>query len=215
MRARLVVVFLLMSAAAAARSRPRHLAPAPVYGFGAAFDERDASLVVALVNNEAAPITIPIRVRSDTTQYDWLSVELFDDRVTRTFGFIEDRERAGVEHVTLAPGATVVERIPLADKISAMPNGVYRVRVTWDGHVRELATRVRVAAAGCSIDIATVPEAPLIPRVEIVEPSQLPKPLPSRWPYALGGLALLSLFVAAAIAKRAGTPDGCVPCSEA
>jgi hypothetical protein len=88
----LLAVFLMTLGPSLASARSRHprMAPrAPDFQVGAAIDARDNTLVIAIVNAGTVPITIPIRVHSDTTQYDWLVVELSNEFVKRTFTFIE------------------------------------------------------------------------------------------------------------------------------
>jgi hypothetical protein len=193
----LTIVLALSLAPSLASARSFKRLPT-TYGLGAAIDARDHSLVIAIVNAEAWPIEIPIRVHSDTTQYDWLQVEFSNATTKRAFMFIEDREHAATETVTIAANASVIERIPLAAKIAQMPPGDYDVRVIWDGHEAMTTTTV-FAPYRCGLQVG---------------PPPLPAPpSPSKLPYVLGSLALLSLLVAAAFVKRAGTPVGCVPCS--
>lgn len=139
-------------------------------------------------------IAMRARVISDTIQYDWLTVEVWNESTQRTLAFIEDREHAATETRLIPPTKTVFETIDLDARTTDLPPGEYHLRVNWDGHVVETTTFVPYQ---CHV---TAP--PLVP----ASPSKLPFVL-------LVISALGAIVVGSRVSKRAGTDDVRVPCS--
>lgn len=193
----LIAIATLTLAPAVASARPI-MRPAP-YTADAAIERGvfAGTLVVTFENPSPTPVALPIRVAAGTIHYDGLTIVLSNRWTTRTLRFADDRDRAVVETVRLAPHAVHVERIDLDEHTRDLPPGDYDVAVTWDGQPVTLASPTTFVPYRCGLQVA--PPAP-------------PAPSPSKWPYVLGGLAGLALGVAALLAKRAGTAAGRVPC---
>ena len=200
-----VVTMSLVPSLASARSPIRHhvaLEPPPVrYSIGAALERglHAGRLVLAFYNtDDTRALELPIRVVADTIQYDWLTVELANATTTRTLSFVTERTKASTQTVRVEPHGIYFETIDLDPLTEDLPPGDYDVRVSWDGHVTTATTFVPYR---CGLVYAH--SLPPLPR----------SPSPSKLPYVLGGLAFFALLVASRLAKRAGTADGCVPCS--
>jgi len=197
----------LFPSLASARSPIRHhvveiVEPPPVrYSIGAALERglHAGKLVLAFYNtDDQRALELPIRVVADTIQYEWLTVELANATTSRTLSFVTTRTKAVPQTVRIEPHGIYFETIDLDPLTQDLPPGDYDVRVSWDGQVTTTTTFVPYR---CGLAYA-----------QSLAPSPR-SPSPSKLPYLLGGLAFVALFAARRLAKRAGTADGCVPCS--
>jgi hypothetical protein len=104
------------------------------------------TLHLTFTNVSTEPIDMPIRVHAGELHYDWLTIDVFepvyalpdeehDDRqALRTLTFVEERTKAGVQTVRIAPAGSHLETIDLARWLAKQPPlwaGPYELRIRW------------------------------------------------------------------------------------
>jgi hypothetical protein len=198
-----VVTMSLLPSIASARSQI-HLYEQPAatdYTIGAAVDggEHFGNLVIAFYNPDPIhSIEVPVRVVAKTIQYDWLTVEISNATIRRTLRFIEPRDRSAVQTARIQPRGLHFETIDLDPQTRDLPAGDYDVVVRWDGQVTTTKLSTTFVPLRCGLAYHDWPS----------------KQEPSKLPFVLGGLAIVSfVFLGLALAKRAGTAVERVPCS--
>ena len=111
---------------------------------------RGSNVVLTFENKTDRKIHMPIRVRSNETMWDWLTVKLTRDGATRTIAFIHDRDKSFYEFVDLAPGAKVDEPIDLAawtfSDGDPLAPGTYSLEATWDTLAMSDGPKVKLTA---------------------------------------------------------------------
>ena len=197
------LLVLLVASIQPAFARSPHVEPVPPVAAMVEQGSHAGTLVLTFHNDRDEALTLPIRVRADTIQYDWLTVTLSNATTTRALTFVRDRDKSTVESVTIPPYESHVERIDLDPLTADLPRGEYNVVIRWDQPTLDALIQTTVFLPPhyrCGLSMmAPAPPAPA------------PHSPASKWPYVLGGLA--TLLVAFGLSKRAGTADGRVPCS--